>query len=234
MNERAKREQVDKIKNRQAERIWGGEIPDLGELSQRSDEVVDDVEAREQELRDNQVVQGIVKSWEDTGFEEDVRLRTSALSILGQLLEQATTELTPVLVDSAADTALSILSFEQGPGKTILRRAAVLMFMSLLRAMDEAHENRTEIATGLDGSKWLGIEKVLSWVIDVDEDDLVKGNAASVLEGLEAWRMKKIINASAENGISNTPTLGLDTLRGLRVTPGSNSFTGKMKVQEID
>ena len=231
--DRERSERIARIKQRQAERAWGGEVPDLAALARDEDEDIDLV-AQEQDRRDSELIQGIVKSWEDTGLEEDVRLRTSALSILGQILERATVALTPMLVNSAADISLSVMSFERDAGKAILRRAAVLVFMSLLRAMDKAYEEGTEIAVGLDGSKWLDVEKVLSWITEVDDDDMVKGHAGSVLESLEAWRMKKIIGSQTDDIGANSPSFGLNSLRGLSVNPVNSSPSGRLKIEEVE
>jgi hypothetical protein len=72
-----------------------------------------------------------------------------------------------------------------------------------------------------------------------DSDDLVRDHAASVLEDLETWRMKKLYQVSEEGlGQGLRPDMGLEgELRGLDVQPQmrSGGADGKrMIVEEID
>jgi hypothetical protein len=108
--------------------------------------------------------------------------------------------------------------------------------MGLLRALDE------ELDAGLDSSVGLGmkqqdeVERVLRWVKDEDGDKLVRDHAASVVEGLETLRMKKLYRVRDE-GVKLGPDLGLEGgLRGLNVRPEVDDAQRKRKmvVEEIE
>jgi hypothetical protein len=96
--------------------------------------------------------------------------------------------------------------------------------------MDKANEEGHELSAGLDGQKWLDVERVLSWVVDTDEDDLVKGHAATVLESREAFAMTRI-TGHARSPADAPLTFDLTQLRGLSVNP---TQTGTARIQEID
>ena len=229
--ERQRQQRLQNKRKKEAERAWGGEIP---EIPYDEDDDLTPLE-KQKKLRDLDTVEKIVKGWEDTGLEEDVRIRASALSILGRLLENYSDSLTSALLNSAVDMALSILSLELGPEKAILRRSATLVLFSILKAEDTAQDEGKEINFGLDGAKWNDFEKVLSWVSDTDNDELTVGHAKAVLEGLEAWRMKSIAAASSRSqGISGS--LSLDgRLKGLNFNPETSpQISRNLKVEEID
>ncbi|KAF2433894.1 hypothetical protein EJ08DRAFT_657603 [Tothia fuscella] len=230
VQEREQRARLEKRKRREAERMWGGEVPEVPD----EDEIQLDPAIRERHRLELEAIDKIVKGWEDTGFEEDIRIRTSALSNLGQLLERCIDDCSRNNIDTAADLALSVLSLEIGPEKAILRRAAILVILSILKAMDNAQEAGKEVAVGLDATKWINIEKVLGWVISTDDDDLVHGHATAVVEGLEAWRMKRLVGQKGEGMLGGVPQMGLEgRLRGLAVSP-AKSQGGGVRIQEID
>ncbi|KAH7114265.1 hypothetical protein B0J11DRAFT_561916 [Dendryphion nanum] len=200
--------ELERIEQEEGEAAWEGPIPNL---------LDPDGEAAEQPDRDTLVK--IVQGWADTGIEEDVRVRSSALSILSVIMEKRLEFLSQVTVDAGLQMVLQILLVETGDVKGILRRAAVLVVMGLLRAMDALLEAGTDNPIGLGLRQASEVERVVKWVRDEDMDGLVRSHAESVIEGLETWRMKtlyKIGNA----GISLDANLGLEgTLRGLNVNP---------------
>jgi hypothetical protein len=80
------------------------------------------------------------------------------------------------------------------------------------------------------------IDKVVSWVKNEDVDALVRDHAASVLEGLETLRMKKMYRVRDE-GVRLGKDLGLEGgLRGLEVKPNLDKTNSarKMIVEEIE
>jgi hypothetical protein len=230
MHENQQKERLEKRRRREAERAWGGEVPDL------PDEDVDiDPVTRERNRLELEAIDKIVKGWEQTGFEDDVRVRTSALSILGQVLERCMDDCSPSNVESAVELALSILTMELGPEKAILRRAAALSLLSILKAANEISEARKG-SVGLDAEKWNNIEKVLDWVVKNDDDELVVGHATAAAEGLEAWRMGQIFRAR-DQIIDGSGSLNLDgRLKGLDVNPEPTSTQagGFKRIEELD
>lgn len=131
-----------------------------------------------------------------------------------------------------------ILTMETTEPKAVLRRAAVMMFMDMLRGLDEI-VGSSENTVGLDAVQQNEITRVLQWIEREDSDDLVRDHAASVLEDLETWRMKKLYQVSEEGlGQGLKPDLGLEgKLRGLNVQPqmgGGGADAKRMRIEEID
>ncbi|KAF1840694.1 uncharacterized protein K460DRAFT_389276 [Cucurbitaria berberidis CBS 394.84] len=209
----------------EAEAAWGGPIPNLLES-----EIEDPNEQAERNALSN-----IVQGWKDTGIEEDVRIRTSALSVLSTILENQLGLLSQPTVDAVLQIVLLILSVETPEAKGILRRAAVLVIMGLLRGLDAALEDGENIPVGLSIKQQVEVERVVKWVRDDDVDALVKDHAANVVEGLETLRLKKLYKMR-EEGLRPGLDLGLEgSMRGLDVKP---DLEGKQRkrvvVEEIE
>lgn len=205
---------LERQKQEEAEAAWGGPIPNL--LNAEA-ENPDDQADRDALLK-------ILSGWEDTGIEEDVRIRASAMSILGALMEERVALLKQASVDAGLQMVLQILVIERGDEKAILRRAAVLVVLGLLKGMDEELEKGRETDAGLGMKQTEEVERVLRWVRDEDGDMLVRGHAEAVLEGLETWRMKKLFRLRDEQQAMFGANLGLhESLQGLSVKPSISS-----------
>lgn len=213
----------------EAEAAWGGPIPNILEP---------DGEAAAADQADYEALSKIVKGWEDTGIEEDVRIRASALSILGTVLEKRIGFVGQATVDAGLQMVLLVLTIETGEAFFILRRAAVLVVMGLLQALDSALNAGEEASVGLGVKQQDEVQRVLSWVKDEDGDDLVRDHAASVIEGLESLRMKKLYRIRDEEGMKLSANLGLEgNLRGLDVHPDTTDDEHKRRrpiVEEIE
>jgi hypothetical protein len=209
LSQRATLEELERKQNEEAEAAWGGPIPNL--LDPEAENPV--------EQRERDALLKIVQGWEDTGIEEDVRVRASSLSILSQVMEKRLELLDQLHVDAGLQMVLQILVIETAAAKAILRRAAVLVAMGLLRGMDELLERGKESAAGMGIRQTEEVEKVMRWLRDEDGDELVRGHAENVVEALETWRMKKLFKLSDEQfkiGASS----GLEgNLQGLAVNP---------------
>lgn len=205
---------LEQQKQEEAEAAWGGPIPNL----------LDSEAENPDEQADRDALLKILSGWEDTGIEEDVRIRVSAMSILGTLMEKRVALLKQVSVDAGLQMVLQILVIEGGDEKAILRRAAVLVVLGLLKGMDEELEKGSETNAGLSVNQMVEVERVLLWVRDMDGDTLVKGHAETVLEGLETWRMKKLFRLHDQQNAMFSANLGLsETLQGLNVRPSVQS-----------
>lgn len=229
MQEHQQKERLEKRRKREAEQAWGGQVP---EVPNEEDSII-----TEKQRRYLESIEKIIKGWEDTGFEEDIRIRTSALSILGQLLQYSLDFCSPSIIQSATDISLSILTLETSPDKGILRRAAVLIPLSILKAMDSANEAGRESAVGLEAGKWVDVKKLLGWIKESDDDDLVREHAEAVIESLEAWRMKRILGARDSVMGIESPNMALEGgLRGLAVNPGMDIDNRGMfkRIEEIE
>ncbi|KAF1930898.1 uncharacterized protein M421DRAFT_418373 [Didymella exigua CBS 183.55] len=210
----------------EAETAWGGPIPNILEP---------DGAGPGADRDEYEALRGIVEGWENTGIEEDVRVRASALSLFGTLLEKRVEFVGQRTVDAGLQIAMLVLTMETGEAFFILRRAAVLVVMGLLRALDQSLEAAGAGPVDLGLRQQGEIERVLRWVRDEDGDELVRDHAASVLEGVDTLRMKKLYRVRDE-GVRLGADLGLaGGLRGLSVGPAGDEGRGKrMVVEEME
>ncbi|CAI6263053.1 unnamed protein product [Periconia digitata] len=211
----------------EGEEAWGGPIPNL----------MDPDAENPVEQAERDALFKIVEGWESTGVEEDVRIRASALSILGSVFEKRLEMLSQISVDAGLQMVLLILSMETGEVKGLLRRAAVLVIMGLLKGMDELLENGRESVAGMGAKQMEEVERVVRWVSSEDSDGLVKDHALSVQEGLETWRLKKLYRINDE-GVRLGTNLGLEgEIKGLDIRPLQGNETGqknRLMVEEIE
>ncbi|KAL8857496.1 MAG: hypothetical protein Q9178_005990 [Gyalolechia marmorata] len=204
--ERAKRK-VDKAR-KEAEEAWDGEIPA---------EVDDNGEDGEMNAHIARVVEG----WADTGREEDIRIRTSALSILGTAIETNVAGVGATITSTAVDFVLAILKLEKSNDRAILRRAAVMVIMSLIKALDAADERGLQLGFGFADENLAEVITVLKYVEITDTDEVVIGHIRAVIESLEAWRKKSIFGPQGARGHQEMKTFALDETRlaGLAMRP---------------
>jgi hypothetical protein len=210
----------------EAEAAWSGPIPNLFEPEG----------ADPQEMAEYTALQKIVNGWEETGIEEDVRIRASALSILSTVFEHRLQSLGQASVDAGLQIVLLILTMEREEAKAILRRAAVLVIMGLLRGVDAALERGNKSTVSLSLSQQGEVERLVQWVKDEDSDELVRDHAGSVVEGLETLRLKKLYRVR-DKGLRLGPDLGLEgNLRGLDIqrNVGKDEGKRKMVIEEIE
>lgn len=212
----------------EGEAAWGGPIPNVLEP--------DGADAQEQ--ADYTALQKIVGGWEDTGIEEDVRIRASALSILSTLVEHRLDMVQQPWIDASLQMVLLVLCMEREETKALLRRAAALVVMGLLRGVDAANERgQGGSAVSLNLKQQEEVERVIRWVRDEDADELVRYHAASVVEGLETLRVKELYRVR-EEGLKLGRDLGLEgNLRGLDIQPRAGKKEEKKKktmIEEIE
>ena len=133
----------------------------------------------------------IVSGWSSTPH-EDLRIRASALSILGAAAQTNPSGLGPRALSDTVDTALAILSQETTAEAGILRRAAVVAISAVLNGLVMADEEDKE------GTTWRAdvwrvvaprvkdLRRVLGYVGATDVDGLAREQAAVVEESLGA------------------------------------------------
>ncbi|KAF2018805.1 hypothetical protein BU24DRAFT_418359 [Aaosphaeria arxii CBS 175.79] len=217
--------EAEKRMQEEGEEAWGGPIPNL---------LDPDGENADQPERD--ALLKIIEGWEDTGIEEDVRIRSSALSLFARLAEQRLDMMSKAMLAAGLQMVLQILVVEKGDAKAILRRAALFVIVGTLKGMDVSSDNGELSSASLDMREIDQIVNVTAWVKDEDADPLARSHAQSILEDIETWRMKQIYKIRDE-GLRMTDNLGLDgTLRGLDIEPLSTTEHGKKGklVQEIE
>lgn len=223
---RAELKAAERQTREEGEAAWGGPIPNLFE----SDGTDHENEAERDALLE------IVQTWEQTGLEEDVRIRASSLSIVSTILEHRLNLLRQPQLSAALQMVILILTVETSDAKAMLRRAGALVALGVLRAMDAALEGRKEGTVGMSNKQLKEIERVIAWVKAEDKDALVRDHAAVVIESLDTLRLKKLYKMKDE-GFRLGPSLGLEgALRGIDITPSSKDNGGrrKMIVEEVE
>ncbi|KAL8639522.1 MAG: hypothetical protein Q9228_003450 [Teloschistes exilis] len=205
------REQRKEAKARkEAEEAWDGEVPDFSD-------------GESEEAKINAYVGAITSGWSDTGREEDLRIRTSALSILSTAIEANIAALGPTITSEAIDCALAILKLEKSNAQAILRRASVTVIMSIVKAIDAAGERGVQLGFGFAGQNLAEVITVLGYIEATDRDETVVGHTRAVIENLEAWREKSLL------GMSRTRKTGFG-LGAVR----NGGLPGRPGIQEVD
>ena len=175
----------DLASKQEAENAWGGEVPKFDEDDNGDDD--------ENENQVSERLAKVLETWEGKDGEEDIRIRTSALSILGVAIETNIAGMGSVTTSTAIDLAISILQLEIVPAKVILRRAAVHIVMSMVKALDKAQEEGQQLGFGLAGESLKEVLKVLRYVEATDADDVVRGHVREVIESLGVWQSKSLL-----------------------------------------
>jgi hypothetical protein len=133
------------------------------------------------------------------------------------------------LISSAVDLSINVLALEPEPEKAILRRAAILLVMSLVRALDGAQEEGKKLGFGLAGQSLDDVLRILQYVSATDGDGLVRKHAEDVTAGLQTWQVKTLVAAVAD------PTAELQEIAGLPVSAGSGPAGARRpRIEEVD
>lgn len=215
----AKEERRRRMKHREAEEAWEGEVPDLSE------------DVTEEERARDEILAKIVEGWESKRGTEDVRIRASALSIFAIAMETNIGGLGSTLVSSAVDLCVNILTMESEMEKGILRRAAILLILGFVKALDQARQTGRRLGFGLTTQSREDILRILNYVADTDSDGLVRQHSRDVVESLENWEIATLLPENQTQG----PTL--TRLAGLSVNPDISSSSGignRPRIEEIE
>jgi hypothetical protein len=216
----AKEEQRRRMKHREAEEAWEGDIPDLSE------------DITEEEKTRKEILANIVEGWESKRGSEDIRIRTSAFSVLAIAIETSIAGLGSTLVSSAVDLSVNVLTMEPDIENGILRRAAVLLILSFVKALDQAKQTGRRLGFGLTNQSREDILRILNYVADTDNDGLVRQHARDVVESLENWEMSTFMPPE-----DSTQGPSLTRLAGLSVNPDRSSASGfgtGPRIEEIE
>lgn len=217
-------ERLRLMKQKRAEKEWGGEVPDLG-----SDE-----EETEEDRANKEILTQIVSGWDSKKGSEDIRIRGSALSILAVGIETNLAGVGPTLVTAGVDLSVNVLTVESGAEAGILRRAAVLVILAFVRALNKAKEEGRRLGFGLTEESQEDIKRVLSYVAETDNDGLVKQHAGDVVQSLDNWRLGSLVSQVQEQAPGTT----LTRLAGLSVDPGRAAFadrtSSRPKIEEVE
>ncbi|KAL9602490.1 MAG: hypothetical protein Q9219_001784 [cf. Caloplaca sp. 3 TL-2023] len=198
--ERQKAKRKAEKAKKEAKEAWGGEAPS------EEDDADDDntkIEAR---------IARVVEGWADTGREEDIRIRTSALSILGTAIETNVRGVGASLTSTAVDCVLAILKLEKSQERAILRRAAVMVIVSVVKAIDSAEERGQQLDFGFAGQSLSEVVIVLKYVEMTDADDVTVGHIRVLIESLEAWQQKSLLGLAGSRNTQDSE-LSIEALR---------------------
>ncbi|RGP68171.1 hypothetical protein FLONG3_8246 [Fusarium longipes] len=192
-----------------------------------------DEEVTEEEKVRNDILAQILQGWESKRGAEDVRIRSSALSIFGTALETNIGGIGPTLVSGSVDLCINVLAMEREMETAILRRAAILNILSFVRALDAAKESGRKLGFGLTDDSREDIIRTLRYVAQTDNDGLVQQHANDVVESLENWQMTSMLPSQDQ---ANPPDL--TKLAGLHVNPSGFLVDGSGKprprIEEVE
>ncbi|KAG9239139.1 hypothetical protein BJ875DRAFT_479667 [Amylocarpus encephaloides] len=195
-----KRNKLKRKQDAKAEEVWGGPVPQLDESPGTQ--------------KDEELLSQIVSGWESKRGSEDLRIRASALSILGSALEVNIGGMDSTTISKAIDLSIHILTLETELEQGIVRRSAILLIMSFVRALDTARNEGRKLSFGFVGKTLEDVERILRYVAQTDNDELVRQHAEDVSEGLKTWQINSLlpIQTQAQPDTRN--------LAGLSITPG--------------
>ena len=210
--------------DREAADVWGGEVPDMSEP------------VSAEERRREEALERIVGGWESKRGMEDVRVRASALAVLGAAVEGNVAGLGQEVAAAGVDLCVGVLGLEREAEKGILRRAAVLFVLSFVRALEEARQGGRELGFGFGQQAQEDVMRTLRYVAETDNDGLVVQHARDVVESLETWQVVKLLPVEGSQ-----PALGggLTKLAGLEVDPERSAAPqgtsgGRPKIEEVE
>lgn len=217
--EQENKARLQQQQNKEAEEAWDGPPPQLDEYLPSEFEEQDELLSQ------------IVSGWESKRGSEDVRIRASALSILGSAIESHVTVIGATVISTVVDMSIHILTLEPEPAKGILRRSAIILVMNFIRALDLAREQGTKVGFGFVGKSLDDMRRVLQYVEGTDNDSVVRQHAKDVLDGLQAFEFNALLPTQ------QSPQLEIREIAGLTLNPGgirdSNAKT-RPRIEEIE
>lgn len=212
-------------KQKAAEKAWGGDVPDLSELQEEGEGVTEEEKAR------NDILAQILQGWESKRGSEDIRIRASALSVFLVGMETNIAGYGSTLVEGSVDLCLNILTIETEMETAILRRAAIVLILTFVRALADARESGRRLGFGLTDASREEITRILDYVAGTDNDGMVREHATDVAESLRNWQMTSMMPEV------RGPPAGLEKLAGLnlgRPDLPSTTPTVRPKIEEIE
>ncbi|KAK6540388.1 hypothetical protein TWF694_009187 [Orbilia ellipsospora] len=122
------------------------------------------------------------KQWISKVGEEDYRIRTSALSVLGVMFETNASGVPIGITTAAVEVALNILNLEKGKEQATARRAAVHLISSILNGLEK--KGTVELLKVLPKERLEDIVRVLGYVRATDDDGLVREQAGVLVDAM--------------------------------------------------
>ncbi|ESZ93326.1 hypothetical protein SBOR_6307 [Sclerotinia borealis F-4128] len=225
--EQLKRDDLQKMKIADAEEAWDGQVPQLDEILEP------DASHPEYDL-----LSQIITGWESKRGAEDIRIRSSALAILGEAIECNVTGIGSKPISMSVDLSIHILTLEPEVEKGILRRSAILLIMSFVRSLDKARSEGRKLGFGFVGQSLADMTRILKYIQGTDNDGLVRQHANDVIEGIESWQMNSLMPigySGLSGGIEDLTVSGIENLAGLDITQVQrNPIAARPKIEEIE
>ncbi|KAK6345949.1 hypothetical protein TWF730_010287 [Orbilia blumenaviensis] len=122
------------------------------------------------------------EKWISKVGEEDYRVRTSALSVLGVLFETNAAGVPVHITLAAVEVALRTLELERGEKQATVRRAAVHLISSVLNGLES--RGTVELLRVIPKERLGDIVRVLGYTRVTDDDGLVREQAGVLVETL--------------------------------------------------
>ncbi|CEJ79933.1 hypothetical protein VHEMI00144 [[Torrubiella] hemipterigena] len=198
---------------------------------------LDEEDLTEEQKANNDVIARIIEGWDSQRGSEDIRMRTSALSIFGLAVETNIRGIGATLASAGVDLALNILAMERDTSSGILRRAAIISILSFVRALNTAREPGQSLGFGLTEESRGNIQRTLEYIAATDNDGLVQQHAHDVVESLDNWRLASLALDGTETS-SGFGSSGLTNLAGLHVKPSLGDeqgvSTSRPRIEEIE
>ncbi|KAL4800706.1 hypothetical protein BDV19DRAFT_396230 [Aspergillus venezuelensis] len=254
--ERRQREREERQRQKDAASGWTLSAPEILE------EIIDDEDGSDKETPEQAIHSAnIISAWAAGSARDkepdDLRVRTSALSVLATAMQTNIIGLGPAILSSAVDLALATITLEPDDESAILRRASAILLLDILKSLDEARENRgtQNLGFGLtladnssnaypgpsEGS--IGniphILRTLAAVEARETDSIVRGHIRILTESLEAWIEKSLLWGVGRHpsGEADEPRFELgDQIAGLSINPlaGSGEGATRPRIEEIE
>lgn len=235
----AKEERMRKLKQEKRDHRETAGLPPPPDEDEDMDDVDynddDDEELTEDAKARNDVLAQIISGWESKRGSEDIRMRTSALSILATALETSIRGVGATNASTSVDLCLNVLTLEPELEKGILRRAAILVILGFVRALAAAKDG-AGLGFGLTEESRVDIQRSLEYIAATDNDGLVRQHARDVVESLEAWQMTTMLpqpGLDNDEGSGFAGAGGLTRLAGLQVNPDLGNGK-KPRIEEIE
>lgn len=192
---------------------------------------------------------------------DDLRIRASAISILGSAIQTNILGLGRAIVASAVDLALATLTLEGEPESAILRRASAVLILDILKAFEAARETRggqdigfgfsllddsassfaTPHGSSAHGQSTIGnipaMLRTLGYAESREEDGLARGHLRALIESLEAWADRSLMLGigAQDSRDAYGPLSGLsDRIAGLHIDPSAGDISGRPRIEEIE
>ncbi|KAG6017003.1 hypothetical protein E4U43_002576 [Claviceps pusilla] len=230
-------ERLAKLKRDKAAQ-GGNDGADSPDEDRDEDEDGDGNTMTEADKANNKILEQILQGWESKRGSEDIRMRTSALSIFGAALEVNIAGVGPTLVSNAIDLCVNVLTVERDMEYGILRRAAILVILGFVRALHRARQSARSLGFGLTLSSRQDIQRTLEYVAATDNDGLVQQHARDVVESLQNLHIGSLVSQQhRQQPETIIGGMGLRHLAGLNVNPEESIGLGtqmRHRIEEVE